>query len=65
MSAHVLAFPNLSRAFVCSTCGQAIALDYDLASDRQPVPATFDCPSCEAGHVIDLPGTLKRVRKAA
>ena len=55
--------PSLSRSFVCPDCKQALALDYVLSRDREPAPAMFECPACEAGHIVELPGTLKRVRK--
>ena len=55
--------PKLSRAFVCPDCGLAVALDYDLSRDRQLSPALFECPACEAGHIVDLPGKLKLIRR--
>ena len=61
----VMPEPKLSRAFVCPDCGQSLALDYDPSRDRQPMPAMFECPACEAGHIVDLPGTLKQARKQA
>ena len=56
--------PSLSRTFVCTDCKQTLALDYAVARDPGPAPAMFECPGCKAGHMVDLPGTLKRVRKA-
>jgi transcription elongation factor Elf1 len=56
--------PSLSRTFVCPDCKQTLALDYGVSRDPEPAPAMFECPACKSGHMVDLPGTLKRVRKA-
>ena len=55
--------PALSRAFPCPACGQALALDYEPSRDRLMMPALFECPACEHGHIVELPGPLKRVRR--
>lgn len=58
-----MAAPALSRAVVCPACRQALTLDYELSRDRSSTPTLFECPACEAAQTVELPGTLKRVRR--
>ena len=53
--------PKLARRFTCPQCHVEMALEYEPDLGGQSVPTMFECPTCDHGMSVELPGQLRRV----